>query len=836
MKREKSRAAQKRGAFAIGGTLVAAAVTSAFAQSDPTVVELTTRSNTVEAGVFDVSKKSYKFGEYNGMEKKGAHGTLNFDVGGKGDAESALFWSAEGTNLGLDSRRLEAQGGQQGTYNLRFIYDELPHRISDTFRTIYNGAGTTSLTLPSSYPAAATRAGSTTTANNALANWNNIQAPDAVSGVHANDGPGYLIPSLMHNEDIGFKRTKIEGGFSFALLPGLDAKLVARQDEKKGTKLTGFAFNSASTGTMLVEPISFKTSGFDLSLAYVGEQANANLAYLYSSFKNDIGAWTAATPFAGAAGTTGVYNNQALLSSAPESQMHQLKLSGGYRFASTTRLAYEASTSRTSQNSPFNCQVSNGVQGCLNGVNSWSIPVSSANAKVLNDTVSAKLSSRPLSQLTLVAGFKYDRRDNQTPVNTFNVRFADQMGAANTPITNDPINTKKTQYFVDADYAFAKAQAVKLGFQRQNIDRTSDGNGFAPSRTGATANTNDFTLPVHKSKEDTWNVEYRNSMVSDLTGRVSYSQSTRRGLDYSTPSGLTSTTVDNAALAILLNSHYGVFRDSFVADRTRDKLRLAANYQMNNEWSLGGGLDFNRDKYTNAGLQEAKSTILNLDLAYSRDEKLSVNTFYSYEDRISRLVGRNITQVGLATGAANEQWVQYAGFNGGAVTLCGNAVLFTAQPTCTLSNFAWGMDQSDKVHTFGITAKLNGLLDPKLDLKVDLAYIHAKTPIKASGGSLVSNGAAGTAIGTPIVYTFFAPANYDDITSKTIQFRITGNYMIDKSQTIRVGYMYQRLRSSDWQYDAYVNPVAMQSYIGTGQTSPNYSVNVIGASYIYTFQ
>lgn len=803
---------QKKIVLAVQAALLAMLMAPvARAETDSAVAELTELTKEVEVGVVGVSKKSYKFGEYNGLHDSGTQLTGGFDIGGKGGEGSTLRWTVEGTDLGLDSRRLEAEGGQQGLYKLHFVYDELPHKISDSYQTIFNGAGSTALTLPASYPAIGTRISSTTTNANALANWNNIQAPNAVSGI-AGGGPGSVIPTLMHNQNIGFKRTKTEGGVTYNFFPGWEAKFTARQDDKEGTKLTGYAFASASTATMLVEPIKFKTNGLDFSLGYTGEKANFNLAYLYSEFKNDVKAWTAETPFA----TGQVLNNQALLSSAPESRMQQIKLGGGYRFAPTTRLSYEASSSRSTQDSAFNCQT--GAAGCVNGVNGWIVPVGSANAKVTDDKAFIKLTSRPTSKLNLTAAYKYDNRNNQTPVNNFKVSFADSAAAAANNISNDPINVIKQQLTLDAEYAIARAQALKLGFQREDIRRSTDGSGLAPSRTTVTANTNDFSLPVHKTREDTWDIEYRNSMLNNLTGRISYAQSLRKAQDYSqvTPAATT-----NEA-TLLTNAYYRQFRDFFVADRTRDKVRGALNYQMGDAWTLGAAVDYNRDSYKDAAFKEARSTIYNFDLGYAASEDLSVNTFFSIEDRDNQLAGKYIVS-STTLGTKVNGLAATNSFNGGACSLAGHP--------CILANWDWSMAQADKVNTLGIGVKKNGLLAGKLELNGDLVYIRSRTPVTAGGGgSLISDGAVAPN------YISVAPANYADITSNTVQMTVKGNYKVDKARSVRVAYVCQHLGSSDWQYDAYTNPVAMQSYIGTGMTSPRHTVHALGVSYVYAFK
>jgi hypothetical protein len=62
-------------------------------------------------------------------------------------------------------------------------------------------------------------------------------------------------------------------------------------------------------------------------------------------------------------------------------------------------------------------------------------------------------------------------------------------------------------------------------------------------------------------------------------------------------------------------------------------------------------------------------------------------------------------------------------------------------------------------------------------------------------------------------------------------------YTLDQSSAVRLNFVHRKLTSSDAQWDAYAsNPVAIQGYLGTGITSPNYSVNVVSANYIYTFK
>src|SRR5262249_28745169 len=133
---------------------LALAPLASAADSDDGIAELTQRKSVVEVGARNIDKDSAKFGEYNGLDKKGVHAIGNFAVyGGDGDA-SAFRWRVFGSNLGLDTRNVVGEIGTQGLWRFTASYDAIPHRISDSFLTLWNGAGSTTLTLPAAYPAA----------------------------------------------------------------------------------------------------------------------------------------------------------------------------------------------------------------------------------------------------------------------------------------------------------------------------------------------------------------------------------------------------------------------------------------------------------------------------------------------------------------------------------------------------------------------------------------------------------------------------------------------------------------------------------------------------------
>ena len=484
--------------------LAIAPLVQAADSSEDAVRDLTQRVSQVEVGVGNVDKSSAKFGEYNGLDKSGAYGIANIQLYGAGPDDSAYRWMLLGNNLSLDNRSIQGEAGAQGKWRITFGYDGLTRNYSDTYKTLWLGGGTSSLTLPSSYPAAATRLSVTNTANGILANWNNIQSPNATA-TSANDGPGSIIPGLMRNVDVGSDRKKSSLGASIAINSQWEFKVSAKQEDKSGTKLTGVNIGRFSgVSALLPEPLSSTTNQFDASLAFKGAKGHFSIGYYGSFFKNDVNLWTVEN----AGANNVVMNNEARLSGAPDNQMHQFNLSGGYVFSPSTRMVVTGSSARLTQNESFIAAPTGST---------WVVPTSSANAKVINTFFQAKLSSRLLPKLNLNATYKYEDRDNKTPINNFLTTGGDSPGTS-TQFTNEPLNRRMNQFNVDGDYSLGRGQSARAEFERQEIRRTARGEE-TPFRSD-------------KSHENTVRLEYRNSLAESLTGRISYSYSERRVSEY----------------------------------------------------------------------------------------------------------------------------------------------------------------------------------------------------------------------------------------------------------------------------------------------------------------
>jgi MtrB/PioB family decaheme-associated outer membrane protein len=769
--------------------------------AEPTVQELVTPSRSIEAGGVYVDKSNAKAAEYNGLQHKGLNPNAAFDLRGGGayDSGSNERWRLYGSDLGLDIRNIGGDYGRQGQFRFKIDYDELRRNYSDDFQTLFNGAGSSTLTLPSGYPSAAARAGSS-----GLFNWNNTQAPN-LNATTTGGGPGFVIPALLHTENISTKRKKLSLGTEVNLTPQWTLAVNARNERKEGSKLTGASIGGFK-GTLLPEPIDSDTQIVDAVARFVNKQAHFSLGYSASFYRNRIDGWTADNPFSTGGGNT--LGNSVMMNGAPDNQMHQIVLDGGYRFTPTTKLVMSGSYTRMTQNEPFHFLSGPGWD--VNG------GAASSNSKEIQTNFLARLSTRPMTGLDVTAAFKVDNRDNRSPVGTYRVNpQSDSAGVptASTTFTNVPLNRKQWQANLDGAYTYSRGQVVSAGIEHVNIERTAD--------TSINPLSHEINNPFASGKatENTIKLGYRQTFNDAISGQISYAHSRRKAHDYEEPE--LNGPLDGSNVGAF--AEVPGFRQFFLADRNRDKLRLALDFQVNEKTFVQAGVDYLKDKFPSQfGLKSTGGPVFNLDGTYAASDKLSFNAFVTAEGLKSRQehfqipVNRTATPVVFIPHAADGTCASYP-------TTAGTLPADYLTDPCR----NWSVNQADRVWTLGIGAKSSQFMGGRLTLSGDVVYARARTSLDFSGGTYYNNG-----IGSNV----YIPAqNMPNITSTSTDLKLGARYQVDKQSAVKVGYLHRRLRSSDPQFDLF-GITAVQSYIGSGMKSPNFSVNAVSVSYVYTFR
>ncbi len=885
-------------AWAVRGTLIAMALTAgagtALAQEGAQNQNLTRPISTAELGAISVSDGSFKAGEYNGLQNKGGLGIGNFDLKGGGayNSDSARRWRVTGVDLGLEGRSVSGEIGVQGKSKFTFGYNELLKNRSDSFQTVFDGGGTTAITLPGAWLlpniAGSTAANSTaniTSArglakliagrpyiniNTAAANLGGILSPTATQTALVNAAADTGL-GLFRNVDLATKRTNLDLALDYSFNPrwGLNASL--RPEHRDGTKPMGVVSRATGGDISATVPdvIDTLTNLVNANIQFKGTKGFGQVGYSGSYFKNNIDSVTFQNWALGPASPI----TNLVMSSTPNNNFSQLHVTGTYRKSSATSLTTNASYSRNTQNDRFLTDTSTPV-----------VPVSSMNGLVVNTAVNAKFTTRPVKRLQLGAAYRYDDRDNQSAVNIYQFMDVNQPLSANASFPAGPNNPlgavlatnaganrsydrKLNQINGDVDFKIARWQTLKGGYEFQRTNRGCAGSWI----TCANAET---------TNENVLRAGWRLSLRDDLVGRVDYGYSTRRAPFYNEDSWLAivpyanvspaaatggatiysymhangftgwgpaagfAVTTGNANVFFPANSetHLSAYawenriselpglRRYEVADRNRNKARTELDWQANEQLSLRIGADLDTSDYLNSryGLTDASNRGVSADGSYALAD-FTASVFYTYEDLRSGSAGNTFT--------VNSNGTAVNGVSG----LSGNLACNSFTTLQQRNNNAkldpcldWTTARRDKVNTAGFgLAKGAG----PLDLTSDLTFSRARSDNNVTGGNYVNNPLTGPGAPPTNVAAFYIPATaLPTVKTDTVELRLHGRYALTPRMSLLMGYAYQRMKSQDYFYEGLqVGDGTIVNVFPTNEQPFNYGVHSFGLSYIFAF-
>lgn len=783
--------------LAVQGALLAmfAMPPLAFAADDE-VTALTHPTNSVEVGAGNTSADSAKFGEYNGLNKSGANLIGNFSIRG-GDAynqEGGINrWAIKGTDLGTTSRELSGSVSNQGQWNLGFGYDELQHNISDTFQTPLIGSmGGNSFTLPASF---------------GVINTSYIAPVTFKSGAQALTT---TQTSLFHTTDVHSdrKNTSLSAGYNFDQRWGL--KFDYNRLDQSGAKLMMVSTDAAAALSgpgkstwgiekmlMVMNPTNYTTDTFNLATTWTGDKGHMTASYFGSFFRDGYNSLTFPNPYAAlnagtpAMGTLATFPINTM-STAPSNDFHQLNLTGGYTISQATKLAGGLSYGRNTQDERYPFAMLQVVPGVPNATASpmggGLPPVSSLNALVNSTHADLKLTNQTSKDLVLGAGFKYNQRDNQTPSNTYN--FID-LGGKNRTSVNTPMSNSKTQMEIAGDYRIDQNHRVHLGYEYEDVKRWCN-NALANNTQGVApagyVNSVSSCVQIPESKENKLVASYKLKAGEAVNFNVGYSYADRKAD--------VNASFYNPMQALAEGYEATGYRAFFDASRTEQLVKAGINWQANDKLSVGLNARYLDDNYSDSplGVQKGNSWGTNLDATYGYSENGAVSAYMSVQKRqrdLSNLAGHALTGVQI-----------------------------------------WSNQLNDEDNTLGIAFKQKGLMAGKLELAGDLSYSVGKTAYSTQIPYAITTTAFITSCASSASLTC---GSTPDIKSETTQFKLTGIYQLDKASKIAVGYMYQKLDSTDYYYNFYQNGYTGTGNLPTNEQAPSYSVNVVSVSYLYNF-
>lgn len=793
-----------------GALMVMLAMPLVAKAEDGDVAALTHPTNSVEIGVGDTTRDSAKFGEYNGLNKKGAYGVGNFNVRG-GDAynsydggDGVSRWEIKGTDLGTTSRELSGNVSKQGKWSLGLGYDELRHNITDSYQTPFQGTmGGNNFTLPTTFGVI------NTTSNLTAARGANSLTPAQLASFNTQD-----VHSDRKNSSFNAKYNidaNWDVRFDFNHLVQSGAKLLSvagDQASPGGVNGAGQTLTWAGqTPIVLMNPTSYKTDTFNLGLNWAGEKAHASASYYGSLFRDDYNSLTFNNPFVkntvanGATGSAPTSFPTDTMSTMPTNAFHQLNLTGGYALTEATKLAGGLSYGRNTQNDAYS---NSGL------IPAGGLPQASLNGLVVTKHVDMKLTNQTTRDLVLSGGLKYNQRDNQTASSRYTFNTINEAGTAVAGTSvNAPMSNRKTQLELAGDYRIDKNQKLNLSYEREQIKRWCN---------NAAANSMQGTLNIPYNGPWTYSAmtcaqvpaSQENKLAATYKLRVTEDLNVNAGYGYARRKAEVSPSFYNPMQALLGGAggegfEVNGFLAYFQASRTEQSLKAGANWQASEKLSLAMSGRYTDDKYDSAyGVQNGHSWSVNLDSTYSYDDTGSVNAYLTSQNSSRRLTD----------------------LQGAAPTVNASATALNVPNGATWSNTLRERDM-----TIGLGSKKGGLLGGKLELTGDLTYSLGNSGygtqfnyVSATTGGLTCSSAQ-----------FETCGNLPDIKNTMVQLKLGGSYKLDKASSVKLGYIYQRLTSSDYFYTPYQYGGTPTTLLPTNQQAPSYKVNVIAASYLYNF-
>jgi MtrB/PioB family decaheme-associated outer membrane protein len=392
------------------------------------------------ASVLHVSDDSARFGDFTGLDEKGAY--VNADAELMYRAEGGYAVSLDVRDLGLDSRSVGLRAGRQGSWAVDLSWDEIPRRLDDTGRTVFSGLGSDSLTLPSGW----------------------------VRGNFTGDFTA--LDANLQDFKLGWDRKAAGLGIEFIQSQRLRYEADWTRETKEGRGLTWGNF--LGTAAELVKPLDYQTDQVDAAVVYAAAGWNMRLAYYGSFFSNQNTSLSWENPFNGP--------DLGRMALAPDNRYNQLQLSGGYQFEpwNTTLNASYARGRMEQSDSLLPYTVNPAIPAAA-------LPTDKYDGRADTTAANLRLTTRPLDRLRVIGEARFNERDNRSDQYDW---AAVQADAFQTLAFRNPVfGFKNTDLSLMGDYRFSNMVQGGAGWQRkvrkrdyQNVERTEEDILFAQAR------------------------------------------------------------------------------------------------------------------------------------------------------------------------------------------------------------------------------------------------------------------------------------------------------------------------------------------------------------------
>jgi len=581
--------------------------------------------------------------------------------------------------------------------------------------------------------------------------------------------------TVSSGADLKVQRSGLGLGMVKTISRQLKLELELRSEDKEGSRLFGVGMTCPSalapscggptgirTGSALLlvpEPIDANHTQLQARLNYAQGKLRLSGGYHGSFYRNRYGSLSPDVPSVlnnalGVAlpvspGLHDILSRPVAL--APDNQAHTVDLTGSYAFTPTTRATFKLSRAQLTQTQDFTAA----------GFSDAPAGVSNLGGRVDTTRALFGLTARPLPTLSRQAKLRYEDRDDRTPVEPYNVE-------GTSVYTNRRLPLKRLRADLQANYQFTNDVRGTLGAEHESIDR-----GVFTATSAAAG----ISALRQDTDETSLRAELRRRMNESFSGSIALVSSRRTGSNWlkdNSGLGVTEITDPGDPAAGLSNA---IFMPT-LADRQRDKIRLAADWQPSDDLALQLRVDSGRDHFDTPSPYGLRS---------SRADQISVDASYAY----------------------SFAWR----FNG--YLSHGTEALRQARVA------AAALDYDNASTTVGIGVV--GRLLARLDLGADLSFVydrsvHAQTPDALADGASVA--------------LLAASGGLPEIVFRQALTKLHARYEFDKRSAVRVDLVHQWSKWNDWAWGYGGVPFTYADGTSVGQPAIQ-QVTFIGVSYIH---
>jgi hypothetical protein len=743
-----------------------------------------------------------KYYEYSAIKP----GPFLYGWASTGSQDGLYQLDAWAKNVGYSDQQYQLDASKAGEHYLAIGWDQTPHVYSTSAQTLYNGVGSTHLTLPPGL------------SNQMFTDAGCLPGPVGCGFFVTAANAAKVqqdISNNTHLTDIGIRRDTASVEYRYTPNDNWDFRANYSHMRRTGTQVDGILFSPTIGGVRVdaPKPVADTTQNYGASGEYAGtsfwnQKFNVKIAYSGSTYTDDATSYTVENPFC----PTGAVNKTcaiagsnastptALVSLWPSNRANGVSATAGVDLPFRSRYMATVAYTNMQQNDAFQpftitpFSTTGGVPPGWAGIPG--IPVNSTAAlpaQSLNGNINTLLTNNVITtqitpDLKFKASYRFYDYDNGTP----EIRFADW-------VLTDAVSAKA--FFAP----LAPVQSISISYTKQNAVSELT---WRPSREWNVGVTYGFEryswvrADVNATNENSGKVYVDWKPTGWVTARASVLAAERRydSYDYLAFVGTTQWPAGDAV------TRYSTAYRQFMFDN-RDRIRAQASLAVDlvRNVTLTPTLLVRDDQYrldptTEVGLNFDKAISAGAELAcvLSPDTKLLLSYMNDRQKQLISSAGQNVPPF-----PANQY--------------------YTAEVVDTVNTYTAGINHTVVPNAFDVTLTYSYVT---ANNSQPLIFANGTGPTLANGGQ------------------------YPDVRNAYQRLEAMAKYTFDEYFVRRMGwegrviarlrYVWERNKVQNWQNDvmqtymyAVTNVAGYMTWLAWD--NPNYNVHRLGGSIAFTW-